>query len=104
MQVSILRTQQAIREYMSGHYGIADTTLSHDDNPWKSDPAWKGCFIGVTGFPIESYKLTYQMVANVLDGLWWFLFREGRYMEAIFEVQEDGIGTVGVGKVSKARP
>lgn len=41
---------------------------------------------------------------NVLNGLWWYMYRGGRYRLAVFEVRDDQFGTVGIGKITPDRP
>jgi hypothetical protein len=48
--------------------------------------------------------MTYGVVALVLQGLWDFLYKGGRYVEAAFEVQDDQWGSVGIGRVSREAP
>lgn len=43
------------------------------------------------------------MVANLLQGLWTYLYREGRFFGVSFEFNDDVWGVVGVGKVSVSR-
>jgi hypothetical protein len=43
------------------------------------------------------------MVANLLQGLWEYLYREQRFHGVMFEVIDDVWGAVGVGKVSLTR-
>lgn len=50
------------------------------------------------------YHLTYGIVENVLQGLWEFLYRGDRLVEAAFEVLDERWGLVGVGKVTVERP
>lgn len=40
----------------------------------------------------------------MLQGLWEFLYRGSRFVEAAFQVMDDQWGVVGLGKVSSARP
>ncbi len=41
---------------------------------------------------------------NVLQGLWLYLYREERFVTAVFEVRDDQFGTVGIGKITPERP
>lgn len=41
---------------------------------------------------------------NVLQGLWLYLYRAGRFQQAVFEVRDDQFGTVGIGKITPDRP
>lgn len=41
---------------------------------------------------------------NVLQGLWLYLYRAGRFQVAVFEVRDDQFGTVGIGKITPERP
>lgn len=41
---------------------------------------------------------------NVLQGLWLYLYRAGRFQTAVFEVRDDQLGTVGIGKITPERP
>lgn len=41
---------------------------------------------------------------NVLQGLWLYLYRGGRFQTAVFEVRDDQFGTVGIGKITPERP
>lgn len=74
------------------------------DDPYESDARYPGCFFGVATFPIGYHHLTYGIVMNVLNGLWWYLYRAGRYQLAVFEVRDDQFGTVGIGKITPERP
>lgn len=108
---TILRTQQALRAQIASTYQLRDLPLQPDDEPYKSDPYWTGCFLGVIAWPpvkpprfIIEYHLTYGIVENVLQGLWEFLYRGDRFVEAAFEVIDDQWGLVGLGKVTTKRP
>ncbi|KAL6716432.1 hypothetical protein ACLMJK_005999 [Lecanora helva] len=102
--ITLLTTQQTLRAYISTQYRAAETALSPSDDPYKSSPRFTDCFIGVSTFPNGNKHLTYGVVANVLQGLWDFLYRGGREGEAVFEVVDEVWGTVGVGKVTRERP
>lgn len=108
---TILGTQQALRAQIAAHYQLRDLPLQSDDEPYKSDPHWAGCFLGVIAFPpakpprfLIEYHLTYGIVEIVLQGLWEFLYMGERFVETAFEVLDDQWGLVGVGKVSSVRP
>lgn len=101
---TILTTQQALRTYISGHYGATNDPLLPNDDPYKSSSQLTGCFVGIDSFPKGNRHLTYGVVALVLQGLWDFLYKGGRYVEAAFEVQDDQWGSVGIGKVSREAP
>ena len=108
---TILRTQLALRAQIASTYQLRDLPLQPDDEPYKSDPYWTGCFLGVIAWPppqpprfIIEYHLTYGVVENVLQGLWEFLYMGNRFVEAAFEVIDDHWGLVGLGKVTTERP
>lgn len=94
---TILRTQEDIRVYIASHTSGAKIPL---DEAYESDRRWTGCFFGVQPYPKDYRKLTYGIVGNVLEGLWWVTYREKRYVTTIFEVRDDKWGSVGRGKVS----
>ena len=60
--------------------------------------------MGISTYPEGNKFLTYGVVANVLQGLWDYLYKGGRFKEACFEVQDDVHGTVGVGRVTRNLP
>lgn len=75
------------------------------DDPYESDLRYgQGCHIGVATLPSGYPHLTYGIVMDVLQGLWLYLYRGGRFAMALFEVADDQFGSVGVGKVSPERP
>ena len=41
---------------------------------------------------------------NVLQGLWLYLYRGDRFHMAVFEVRDDQLGTVGIGRITPERP
>jgi len=41
---------------------------------------------------------------NVLQGLWLYLYMEGRFCTCVFEVRDDQLGSVGIGKITPGRP
>lgn len=98
MGVTILRTQQHLRDYMQ-RYHFEDTPLQRGEDPYESDAKYKDCFFGVASWPPGSKILTYGMVEDVLQGLWLFLYREERFVMAVFEVRADQYGIVGIGKI-----
>ncbi|KAG6986693.1 hypothetical protein G7Y79_00074g098900 [Physcia stellaris] len=105
MGVTILRTQQRLRDYMQ-RYDLEDTPLRRDrgEDPYESEEKYKGCFVGVASWPLNTKLLTYGMVEDVLQGLWLFLYREERFVGAVFEVGTDQYGIVGIGKIQPHRP
>lgn len=44
------------------------------------------------------------MVDNVLKGVWEFLYRSGRFVDADFYILDEDLGTVGMGRVSRDTP
>ena len=78
-------------------------SLHRLDDPFESPDDLSGCFFGVKMYPHDYDHLTCGMVANLLQGLWNYLYREGRFFGVIFEVNDDVWGVVGVGKVSVSR-
>lgn len=40
---------------------------------------------------------------DVLQGLWLYLYRAGRFQLAVFEVRDDSFGSVGIGKITPER-
>ncbi|KAF6223222.1 hypothetical protein HO133_000064 [Letharia lupina] len=100
---TILRTQQSLAAFIKA-YDADDTPLARLDDPYESDIRYSGCFFGVATFPIGYHHLTYGIVMNVLQGLWLYLYRAGRFQMAAFEVRDDQFGTVGVGKITPDRP
>ncbi len=93
-----------LRAFIQTHYQAADTPLTVSDDPYKSSPRLAGCFVGVDSYPKGNKHLTYGIVANVLQGLWDYLYKGGRWRDAVFEVQDEEWGTVGVGRVSQRLP
>ncbi len=70
-----------------------------------SDPHAPGCFVAVSHWPPERTKrLTYNMVGDVLRGLWEFLYGGERFVCADFYVLEDGVGEVGFGRLLGGSP
>ncbi|KAM0797638.1 hypothetical protein BDR22DRAFT_892067 [Usnea florida] len=100
---TILRTQQTLAAFIRS-YDADDKPLARLDDPYESNPHYTGCFFGVATFPMDSHHLTYGIVMNVLQGLWLYLYRAGRYQGAVFEVRDDQFGTVGVGRITDERP
>ena len=77
------------------------------DDPYESSRRWTGCFFGAATVPAEAHHLTYGIVDEVLQGLFIYLFRQGRFYEAVFEILNDRFGqvrTVGIGKITPGRP
>ncbi len=74
------------------------------DDPYESAARYPGCFFGVATFPVGYHHLTYGIVMDVLQGLWLYLYRAGRFQTAVFEVRDDQLGTVGIGKITPGRP
>ncbi len=81
-------------------------TLNMDrfDDPFESDVLYTGCFFGLKSFPPGYNHLTCGMLADVLQGIWLFLYRGDRSRSTLFEVHDDTWGRVGVGKVTRDRP
>ena len=52
----------------------------------------------------QDLHLTYGMIADSLQGIWIYMYRGYRLVGAIFEVNDDTWGIVGVGKISVNRP
>ncbi|MCJ1457462.1 hypothetical protein MMC28_007830 [Mycoblastus sanguinarius] len=100
---TILRTNQSLYAYIA-HYDASDTPLRRVDDPYESEVRWTGCFFGVATMPPDYHHLTYGIVGNVLQGLWWVLYRGERFETAVFEVRDDQFGTIGIGKITPKRP
>ena len=103
MGVTILRTQQRLRDQMQ-RYDLEDAPLRRGEDPYESEEKYKGCFVGVASWPLDTKLLTYGMVEDVLQGLWLFLYRQENFVAAVFEVAADQYGTVGIGKIQPHRP
>lgn len=99
---TILQQQLEIRNFIERHDAF-NMSLRRFDDPFESPEDSFGCFFGVKGWPIDHDHLTCGMVANLLQGLWEYLYREERFHGVIFEVIDDVWGAVGVGKISLTR-
>lgn len=95
---TILKTQQTLRTYVTEHHA-AFLSLRNQDDPYESNSDWKGCAFCVTHYPATHRHLTYGTVLNVLQGLWLFLYRDGRFTEVRFQVEDERWGIVGVGSL-----
>ena len=73
------------------------------DDPFESDELHTGCFFGLKSYPPDYKHLTCGMLADVLQGIWLYLYRGDRSRTTVFEVRDDTWGRVGVGKVSRDR-
>lgn len=105
MQRTILQTQVKLRRYITTHYQSASDVLFNSDDPYMSDDKYTGCFLAFTYWPTDEQKrLTYGMVQDTLRGVWEFLYMRGRFVTAELFIQEEGVGIVGYGSVSKGRP
>ncbi len=93
---TILQTQRALRAYVAEHDAVS-VPLRNQDDPYESNSDWKGCAFCVTHYPATHRHLTYGTVLNVLQGLWQCLYRDGRFTEVRFQVEDERWGTVGVG-------
>ena len=105
MARTILQTQVRLRRYITTHYQAANDVLFGSDDPYTSEPEFTGCFFAVMNWPSDRQKhLTYGMVENVLKGVWEFLYRGERFVNAEFDIVDEVWGPVGVGIVEKERP
>lgn len=41
---------------------------------------------------------------DVLLGLWLYMYMGGRFATCVFEVRDDSLGSVGIGKLTPTRP
>ena len=103
MGQTILRTQVRLRDFIK-RQSAADEPLGRGHNPYESDKIYEGCFFGAASWPAGSRLLTYGIVYEVLQGLWLFMYRGERFMQAVFEIKTDQFGTVGIGKLQADRP
>ena len=100
---TILQTQKELREFIT-MYDASGKILNPLEDPFESSPEWEGCFFGLRSYPLDQEcRLTYGMVADTLQGIWEYMYRGGRYVGAIFEVNDDTVGRVGVGKISVSK-
>ena len=101
---TILQTQKQLRDFIKA-YRAYDMLLNPLEDPFESSEEWTGCFFGVMSYPMDrDLHLTYGMIADSLQGIWNYMYRGGRLVGAIFEVNDDTLGVVGVGKISVSRP
>lgn len=103
MGITILSTQRYLRDFIRGR-DATDTPLRRGEDPYESDERYQGCFFGVATWPPGSQLLTYGMVYDVLQGLWLYMYRQGLFVMAVFEVRDDQFGAVGIGKLQPHRP
>ena len=105
MARTVLQTQVTLRRYIRDHYQAAHDVLFPSDDPYMSDLDQSGCFLAVTHWPEGRPKhLTYGMVDNVLKGIWEFMYRGERFVEANFEVFDEQLGVVGSGLIERGFP
>ena len=105
MARTLLQTQVALRRYITSHYKAAQDLLFPIDDPYISDLDLGGCFFAVTHWPVDRPKhLTYGMVDIILKGVWEFMYRGGRFVNAEIEVFDEQWGVVGSGFVAKEPP
>lgn len=105
MARTLLQTQVMLRRYIRDHYKAAQDVLFPSDDPYISDLDLIGCFFAVACWPEDRPKrLTYGMVDNVLKGVWEFMYRGGRFVEANFEVSDEQLGRVGAGLIERGIP
>ncbi|KAL2052890.1 hypothetical protein ABVK25_006830 [Lepraria finkii] len=101
---TILQTQKQLRDFITA-YRAYDMLLNRLEDPFESSEEWTGCFFGVTSYPMDQdFHLTYGMIADSLQGMWNYMYRGDRLIGAVFEVNDDTWGVVGVGKISVSRP
>ena len=103
MGQTLLRTQLRLRDFIR-RQSAEDWPLLPGQNPYESDKIYEGCFFGAASWPIGAHLLTYGIVDEVLQGLWLFMYRGDRFIQATFEIKTDQFGTVGIGKLQADRP
>lgn len=96
---TINRSQAKLRSFIEEN-DANDTSLAAKDNPWTSDPAWKGCYFAVEEYPPGTKLMTYGIVYNVLEGLRLWLFIDRLERKAIVEVRHEQFGPIGMGSIS----
>lgn len=86
-------------------YHAADRLLNPTEDPFESSEDWTGCFFGLISYPSDdNLHLTYGMIQDSLQGIWDYMYRQGRFLAAMIEVYDDTWGLVGVGKLTSRRP
>lgn len=101
---TILQTRKQLRDFITA-YRAYDMLLNRLEDPFESSEEWTGCFFGVMSYPMDQdFHLTYGMIADSLQGMWNYMYRGDRLLGAVFEVNDDTWGVVGVGKISVSRP
>ena len=94
---TILQTQIEVRSFIELH-DASNMSLHRLDDSFESQDDLSGCFFGVKMYPDDYNRLTCGMVANLLQGLWNYLYREGRFFGVVFEVIDDVWGVCGGGE------
>ncbi|KAM0805423.1 hypothetical protein BDR22DRAFT_884954 [Usnea florida] len=105
MARTLLQTQVTLRRYIRTHYKAAQDLLFPSDDPYMSDLDLSGCFLAVAHWPEDRPRhLTYGMMDDVLKGVWEFMYRGGRFVEANFVVFDEQLGVVGSGLIERGFP
>jgi hypothetical protein len=96
MARTILQTQKQLRDFIE-MYHAADRLLNPTEDPFESSEDWTGCYFGLMSYPFDKdLHLTYGMIYDSLQGIWDYMYRQGRFFGAIIEVNDDSGGWLGL--------
>ena len=76
--------------------------LPLDEDPFLENLGWGAAVLVMSAQP--DHRLTWQLLADTMEGLWNYLIIDKHFVEAEFEVTQRGLGVVGRGTVEAAPP
>ena len=96
----MMQTINAAKVFCQAQIDAGGSTLPRDEDPFKDDLGY-GAAITVASVKPNS-PLTWEILKNVMQGLWNYLIIDGRYVEAEFDVWHGDQLRVGRGMIEAA--